>query len=243
MLKHPAHLADFRDSPVGQQRNLIGDLPGEAHFVRDQNKIAPLVAEFLDHIEDFGGHFRVERGSWLIKEKQGRLDCNGASDGDALALSSGQFGGAFGGVVFQAKAREELAGDLPGLGRRVAVDFFERQRDVLQSGQVGKKIEGLKHGTDRAAVAQKSSLAEYDGLAVDFDVAGIGKLQPGDDSKKGGFAAAGGADEDECVDFFEVERDGVQHEVAAEGFGKPAQAKFHTRGVFPNGASTEKWAA
>ncbi len=89
LIKYLSDWAGLGDLAIVKKGDVIGDLAGEAHFVGYQDEIAAFFAEFFDHVEDFGGHFRVERGSGLIEEQEARVDGDGAGDGDALALADG----------------------------------------------------------------------------------------------------------------------------------------------------------
>ena len=160
--------AGFDDAAIGDEGDVVGDLAGKTHFVGDQDKIASLLAEFLNDVEHFGGHFRIERGSGFVKQQEFGLDGDGAGDGDALTLAAGQFGGAFRGVIFEAETGEKLAGDFGGIGGRMLMHLFQRQGDVFQRGEMREKIEGLEDRADGTAVAEERFLLENDALAVDF---------------------------------------------------------------------------
>lgn len=98
----------------------------------------------------------------------------------------------------------------------MTVHFFERQRDVLERRQMRKQIEGLKHRADCPAMAEQKILLEDDAFAVDPDRAGVGKSEAADDPEQRRFAAAGGADERERVNFVQRERYVRQHAMAVE---------------------------
>lgn len=220
--------AGFVELSVGDDGDLVSDAAGEAHFVGDEDEVAVFLAELLDHFEDLGGHFGIEGGSGFIEEEEAGFDGDGAGDGDALSLSAGEFGRFFVAVIGEAESFEEFHGVGLGIGWAVAVDFFQGQGDVLQGSEMGEKVEGLKDGADGTPVAEQAWFVEFDRAVVDTHAPCIGVFEAGDNAEESGFAAAGGADEDEGVDLFEAQGDVVQHEVAIETFAEILQFELHS---------------
>src|SRR4051812_12484811 len=67
-----------------QEGRVFGDLLSEGNMVGDEDEVAAFGAQLGNHFEDFAGHLGVERGGWLVEEKQARLDGERPRDGDAL---------------------------------------------------------------------------------------------------------------------------------------------------------------
>jgi len=82
------------------------------------------------------------------------------------------------GVRLQAETLEELHGDFPGFLRRLPVHLLQRERDVVQCGQVREEVERLEHDADRAAMLEQGRLVEPDRLTVDVDFSLVGYSSP-----------------------------------------------------------------
>jgi hypothetical protein len=189
---------------MGDEGQLIGDAAGEAHLVGDQDEIAAFGSKFGDHVEDFGGHFRIEGGGGFIEEEELGADGHGAGDGDALLLAAGEFGGALVGMGFQLEPAEQVEGLIPGLARGELVDDFEGEGEVAEGGEVGEEIVVLKNEPGSEAVLAKGFvMGERECLAAHVNLSGGGEDEAAEDAEQRGFSAAGRADEDEGADIVE----------------------------------------
>lgn len=202
-----------------KERDAIGGQPREAHLVRDENEVGALFAKLLNHVEDLGGHFRIERGCRLIEEHDARLDCDGASNGDALTLTAGKGRRLFVRVSIELEAAKQLEGNVTGLGWRLLVYFFKWQDNVFECGEMRKKIEGLENNTNGAAITQKGRFLELNRFAVELDASTVWNFQSGQNPQKGCLAATGGADEDKAVRLLQVERYRIERQMRIEAFG------------------------
>ncbi len=171
--------------PLRKKGHSVGGQARETHFVRDENEVGALFAKLLNHVEDLGGHLRVERGCRLIEEDDPRLDCDGASNGDALTLTAGKGRRLFVRVSFELKAAKQLESN-------------------------------VTHG---AAITQQGRFVELYHFAVELDASVIRNLESGQNSQERSLAAAGGADQDEAVRLFQVERYRIERRMRIEAFG------------------------
>src|ERR1035437_5660428 len=76
---------------LGDKQAVIGDLPVKAHMVCDDDQFAAFGTQFGDEVEDFCSHLRIKGRCRFVKNKKARLDGDGADDGDALLLATGEF--------------------------------------------------------------------------------------------------------------------------------------------------------
>ena len=109
----------------------------------------------------------------------------------------------------------------------MVVNFFQRQRDVLQRGKMRKQIKRLENRSDGAPVFHQKILFEQNSLAIDFQVASVGKFQTSDDSQQSGFSTARRPDQNQRVDFFQIKRYTVQSRMTIELFCDLIDAQFH----------------
>lgn len=172
------HLVDVTvggDAGMPDEGDVIGDASGEAHLVGGEDEVAAFGTEFGDEVEHFGGHFGVEGGGGFVEEEEPGFDGDGAGDGDALFLATGELGGSFIGVRGEVEAAEPMVGGGAGVGGWEGVDSEEGEFDVLSGGEVGEEVVGLEDEADVGAVeAEGEVVAEGDGGAVEFDGAGVG---------------------------------------------------------------------
>lgn len=53
--------AGLYDPSLSQKHKPIGDTAGKSELMSNDDQIPPVLAQLLDHIEHFGGHFRIKR--------------------------------------------------------------------------------------------------------------------------------------------------------------------------------------
>ncbi len=179
--------------------------------------------EAADDLEDFTGELGVEGGGGFVEEEDVGLQGQGAGDGDALLLASGELEGIGVGLLGEAHLVQQGHRDRAGLVGGTFEDVDLRLGDVAENGKMRKKVEiledeahaeadaaeGVLFGVD--AVADHGVLADEDGPAGDL-------FQVGDAAQEGGLAAAGGADDGHDVAFVDGEGDVAQDREVAEGF-------------------------
>ncbi len=99
---------------------------------------------------------------------------DGSGDGDALFLATAELGGFFVGVIVEVEAFEGVVGEGCGVGGGEAVDFFEREHEIGESGEVGEEVKGLEDDAELEAVeAELILVGEVEGEAVEGEGAGV----------------------------------------------------------------------
>jgi hypothetical protein len=173
---------------------------------------AGFVGEFPEQGEDVGAVDGIEvAGGFIGEEQVGAMD-QGAGDGDALHFAAGELGGQGVGPMFHADPAEEIADAGGALGFRLAEEL-EGELDVLGGGERGEEVEELEDGADPATseLGQGVGGEAVHGLAVEFDLAGIGAIHAPEAVEERGLAAAGGAGQGEAFPGVEFEGDPPEH--------------------------------
>ena len=183
-----------------------------------RSTVLPGLVEALEQRHDFVSGDGVEGAGGFVGQQQRRMVDQGAGDGDALALASGELAG----LVIH--ARLEVDGAQGGLGVLFAVlaihaGVDERQLDVVQRAGAGQQVEGLEHEAD-FLVADAGELVVVhfaDQVAVEVVQAGGGRIQAADQVHQRGLAGAGGAHDGDVLallDFDVDAGDGVDFLIA-----------------------------
>ena len=127
------------DVALVEHHHLVRDVPGETHFVgddehRDIGGVGDL-AEDIEHVSDYLG---VERGRDLVEEQDLRIHREGARDGDALLLPAGERGRMGVGLIGEPDLLEKRVRLGDRLLFRQAENMDGRLDDVLQHRHVGE---------------------------------------------------------------------------------------------------------
>jgi hypothetical protein len=177
------------------------------------------VAQFGAGVE---AELGIEVAEGFIEEEDAGASDDGAAEGDALALTAGEF----------ARAAVEEGRDLEHFGDFADSPFdfcpggfalAHAEGEVVVDGHVGVEGVGLEDHGDIA-------VARFDAqnrAAIDAKVPGGRVFESGDDAEGGGFATAGGTDEYEELSVLDGEveiADGVD---MAEGFADVVELNAH----------------
>ena len=191
------------------------------------------MGQLLHDVQHLTHHFRVQGRGGLVEEHHLGLHGQSADNGDALLLAAGELGGIGIGPVSQAHPGQQPQRLSVGLGLGHPLGAHRRQGDILADGHVGEEIEVLEHHAHLAA----------DGVDVHLGVGNVGtfkgdgalcrRLQQVQAPQEGGFAGAGGADDDHLFTGVDVLVDVVQHQVVAEGFGESLNVDHFAAASFP----------
>ena len=208
--------AGFDEAALVEDVDGVGGLAGEAHGVGGDEHGEAVAGEVGEDGEDFGGHAGVEGACGFVEEDALGLHGEGAGDGDALLLAAGE--GAGHGVEFveEADAVEEGAGAGFGLLGGEFQDLDGGEGDVFEDAEVGEEVEALEdHAEIAADLAEGGGAGVGRGLgvkaeAVDGDEAGLEGIEAVQAAEEGGFAAAGGADNDGDLAAIDGEGEGPQ---------------------------------
>ena len=178
---------------------------GEALVVGDQHQGgAAFLVELEQQVADALAGVAVEVAGGLVGEQHVGFGGEGAGDGDALLLATGELARVVPQALAEADAIEQVAGAFAGV--RAAFEL-QRQHDVLQGIEAVEQLERLEDEADvLGAHAGTLVLVEVgEGVAGQADVAGTGQIEPGEQAEEGGFAGAGTADDGQAVALGQVQ--------------------------------------
>jgi hypothetical protein len=188
------------DFAVAHVEDAVGDLGGLGVVGDHEDGLAELAAGLAEHLEDGVGVFGVEIAGGLVGEDYGGAIDEGAGDGYALLLATGELVGA---VVKTALNAEHLG----EVGEERLVQFFflgrSKMGDVVSDfyiahgGERRQEVEALEDKADLGATHFGSLGVGESGevSAVDKYGAGGGAGKTAEDVEEGRFAGAGGADD------------------------------------------------
>ena len=130
------------------------------------------------HLDDLVAVQRVERTGRLVGEQQPALADDGAGDGDALLLPTGEVVGVAVEMMAEAERVQRLDRRLPRLAGAAAVEL-ERQHHVLDGGQRRHEVEPLEHVADVAPAQRRQILGGQvaEVPAVDAHLAGARRFE------------------------------------------------------------------
>src|SRR5690349_2230518 len=124
----------LNDLAVGHKDHAVCGLAGEAHFVGDHDHGHALLGELDHHIQDLVDHFGVQRRGGFVEQHDLGLHGQGAGNGDALLLATGQLRGQLRSLVADAHAFKQRHGVLVRGGLRNTLDLDGAERDVFEDG-------------------------------------------------------------------------------------------------------------
>ena len=178
------------------------------------------LGQLLHDFQHLTHHFRVQGGGRLVKKHDLRLHHQRPDDGHPLLLAAGKLDGIGIGPVLQAHPLEKAQGLFRGLCFGHSLDLHGGQDHVVQNGLVGEQVEMLEYhahflpqGVDvhfflLAVLTNVIFLGDVHDFEENFALAG--GLQQVQAPQEGGFAGAGGSDDDHHVAGVDVHADAVQ---------------------------------
>ena len=157
---------------------------------------------------DFGSHFQSEFGvevrKRFVKKEGAGSDDEGAGEGHALLLASGELGDFAIGVCLHPDRREGLF--YPGISFGAGhFAFFQAERDILGDGHVGPERVALEHHPGIALVRREVG----DIVVVKENPAFVGDIESGNIAQKGGLSAAAGSEKKENLARFDPESNAI----------------------------------
>ena len=207
--------AGLADVAVFHDDHLVGEGHGFLLAVGDVDEgDGELALQALELLADLDAEEGVEGGEGFVEEEDTGADDEGAGEGDALLLASGELGGEAVGEVGHVDETEELAGAAVSFGFADAL-HAEAEGDVVAAVEVGEEGVALEHHGGGALDGREIG----DVAALDEDVAGGDCFVAGDHAQRAGLAAAAGAEEAAVAGFRDAEGDGVDRRGGAEAFG------------------------
>src|SRR6266404_616874 len=119
-----------------------------ARIVAHDNDGSPVLANLISkNFADVLSGLGIERGGWLVREKDRRISRQGARDGDALLFSGAEFVRLLMELVAQAELKEKIASHFHATWLTGIADF-EPYGHVVNCGERVKETEGLKYKAD-----------------------------------------------------------------------------------------------
>ena len=145
--------------------------------MRDDNHGHAVGGELAHDLEYLAHDLGVERGGRLVEQHDLRIHAQGAGDGHALLLATGQ--ATHGGMreLFEPHARQVLHRDLFGLGLAHLFERDGRERAVVEHVHVVEQVEALEHHADVLAEFIDVAALGREVLAVEPDVARVRGLE------------------------------------------------------------------
>jgi len=167
----------------------------------------------------------IEGGEGFVEEKEARLPREGAGEGGALLLASGDFAGTAIGESGEAEAVEEF---VDSLAASRLFEIAESVAEILRDGEMGKEGVVLKKKTDVALLRGQADPAI--GVEPDRrsrgDESCVGMLESGEAAQDRRFSAAGGTEEGGDVAAFERDTQVARDLRAAVVSHREARDKF-----------------
>lgn len=197
------------DLAVVDEDDAVGHLAGKAHLVGDHQHGDAGVGQLLHQFQNLAHHFGVEGAGGLVEQDHVRVHGKGTGNGNALLLAAGKALGVGVGLVGQAHAGQQLVGFVGNGLLILELEQGRGQLKVLLHGQVREEVEVLEHHAHLLAHSVDVGFVHLG--ALKFDAAGGGDLQPVQAAQKGGFAAAGGADQADHVAAVDIDINALQH--------------------------------
>lgn len=197
------------DLAVVDEDDAVGHLAGEAHFVGDHQHGDAGVGQLLHQFQNLAHHFGVEGAGGLVEQDHVRIHGKGTGNGNTLLLAAGKALGVGIGLVGQTHAGQQFV-CLGGDGFLILqLQQGGGQLQIFLHSQVREQVEVLEHHAHLLAHSVDVGFVHLG--AFKFDAAGGGNLQPVQAAQKGGFAAAGGADQADHVAAVNINIDALQH--------------------------------
>ena len=175
----------FENGTFVEEDDTVGNFTRKAHFVCDDEHGDAGVRQFAHDGQYFVDHFRVERGSRLIKQKHLGVHCQCPRDCHALLLTARKLNRVLVRLILQPDAFEQRHGLCFRIRARHLANADRRERDVSQNGQVREQVETLEDHANLApdGVEVLNIVVEFD--AVDDDFTGVVLLQPVERTQEG----------------------------------------------------------
>lgn len=185
-------VVDVGDVAVAHVDDAVGHAGDVCVVGDDGGGGAELAVDAIDGFEDKDARFGIEGAGGFVAEQDGGTFGDGAGDGDPLLLAAGELGRE---VVAAVGEADEVKGFF---GLHGVAGDFGNGGDVFQSSEAGDEVVELKYEADmEASVLGELGIAGGGEVEVTVeDVAAGGAVETAEDVEQGGFAAAGGAEQD-----------------------------------------------
>ena len=173
-------------------QHLVGVGGGLGIMGHHDNRLVQLLSERLQQLEDLGCRLGIEIARRLVGHQQRRIHHQGAGDRHPLFLATGKLARKMVGPVGKVDQLQDVGNPLPAFRlRHRAVEQW--QLDVLVSRQHWNQVIELEDVADilRPPFGQLAARHPADIQAVDDDLAGRRRVDPGDQVEQRCLAGAG----------------------------------------------------
>ena len=182
-------VGDLLDAAVVHHADAVGH--GKGFFLvvgHEHGGGAGFELDAADFVSQLHAHFGVQCGQRLVEQQHTRVHGQRTGQGHALLLAAGHLLR----VLFRLVGKSDQFQFLHGLAaafRTVHASDFKAEFHVLQRGHVREQRVGLEHHGHVTLVDGHAGHV----LAADEDASGLNVFQSGQGAQRGGFAAAGAA--------------------------------------------------
>ncbi len=180
------------DRAVAHDHDAVRDREGLLQVVGDVHRRDPeRPLQLLDLEPHLGAQLRVQVAEGLVEEQHRGPEHEGAREGHPLLLAARELRGAAGGQLAHLHEAERPRDPLPELRLR-HLPHPQAVGHVVEHGHVGPDRVGLEHHRESPLLGRHADArgGGEDRLAVDPNLARLGRLEPGDGPQGGGLAAA-----------------------------------------------------
>lgn len=134
-----------------QEENTAGDIPGEAHFMRDDQHGPAFFREITDDLQNFADQLRIKRRCRFVKQHDSRVHAERPCNRRALLLTTGKESGIGVAFVKEPDLMEQCLSLFHSLTPRNAQDVYRRLDDGFQHRPMGPEIETLEDHSEPGA--------------------------------------------------------------------------------------------
>ena len=193
------------DPAVLQGDDAGGVLLGQLGIMGDHDD-QPVPGHLLQKLHHLHAGLAVQRAGGLVGQEDVRVVDEGPGDGNALHLAAGHLGG----HLVELVAQPHLFQGVHGPAAALLLGHARQGQGKLHVGEhrlMGDQVIALEHEADGvvAVGVPVAVLVVLGGAAVDDEVAAGVAVQAADDVQRGGFAAAGGAQDGHELVFPELQ--------------------------------------
>ena len=203
--------------------DLVGDLHRLVLVVGDEDRgHVDDVVQLAQPLAQLRANPSVEGAERLVEQEHLRLGREGTGEAHALPLAARQLSWITVAEALQLDEVQELVDAVGDLGLR-PLAHFQAEGDVLADGHVLERGVVLEHEADVSLLGCERGCV----LAAEEDLAGVCRLEPGDDSEQGRLSGAARAEESGERTRLHVERDILEGDEVAEPLRDVADEDRH----------------
>ncbi|MNP39523.1 hypothetical protein D3C76_1331030 [compost metagenome] len=200
---------------------MVADGEGFFLVMGDEDGAGAAALENVAHfVAEPAAQLHVEVGKGLVEQQQLRFGCQGARQGDALLLATGQFMRI---ALAQTVELDQLQHFVDHPGRLWML--ADTECNVFGHGQVREQGVVLEHHADPAFLRGEGEARPGDDFASQLDFTLVDRLEAGDGAQGSGLAAPRRAQQAADVTGIEVKIEVLDHALVLVATGQVAQVK------------------